>query len=72
MTTRVRSSVHFSDLSEEELERTWNLELADIITEVTGVGYQQIQRNVFQFTDADSKYSHSDLTSMSSVSTAPM
>ena len=44
-----------SGLSNDELERIWNLELVDVITEVTGVGYQEIQKNIFLFTNEDSK-----------------
>ena len=44
-----------SGFSNDELERIWNLELVDVITEVTGVGYQEIQKNVFLFTNEDSK-----------------
>ena len=44
-----------SGLTSDELERIWNLELVDVITEVTGVGYQEIQKNVFLFTNDDSK-----------------
>ena len=47
--------LYCSGLSNGELERIWNLELVDVITEVTGVGYQEIQKNVFLFTNEDSK-----------------
>jgi len=45
----------YSGLSEGELQSIWNTELSDIINIVTQASTTQIQRNVFLFTDNDSK-----------------